>query len=117
MEGVRVTKHLDRGIAGRYVLLVEDIVDTGMTLNYLVDYLKKRGPASLKVRTLLEKRARRLVDAKLDYVGFEVPDEFLVGYGLDCAERYRNLPFIGVLKPEAAEMPRPAPVDVFEVPL
>ena len=78
--------------------MVEDIVDTGMTLNYLMNYLKTREPASLKVCALLDKRARRLADVSLDYVGFEVPDEFVVGYGLDYQEKYRNLPFIGALK-------------------
>jgi bifunctional protein TilS/HprT len=99
-EGVRITKDLDRDIAGCHVLMVEDIVDTGMTLNYLLHYLRTRRPASLKVCTLLDKRARRLVDLPLEYVGFEVSDEFVVGYGLDYLEKYRNLPFIGILKPE-----------------
>lgn len=99
-EGVRITKDLDRDIRGCHVLMVEDIVDTGMTLNYLLNYLRTRNPASLKVCALLDKRVRRLVETQLDYVGFEVPDEFLVGYGLDYMEKYRNLPFIGVLKPE-----------------
>jgi hypoxanthine phosphoribosyltransferase len=80
--------------------MVEDIVDTGMTLNYLLNYLQTRQPASLKVCTLLDKRVRRLVDVSLEYVGFEVPDEFVVGYGLDYMEKYRNLPFIGILKPQ-----------------
>jgi len=80
---------------------VEDIVDTGMTLNYLLNYLSSKNPASLKVCTLLDKKVRRLVNVPLDYVGFEIPDEFVVGYGLDYLERYRNLPFIGILKPEA----------------
>ena len=97
-EGVRITKDLDRNIEGSHVLMVEDIVDTGMTLNYLLEYLKTRNPASIKVCTLLDKRARRLVEVPLDYVGFEIPDEFVVGYGLDYMEKYRNLPFIGVLK-------------------
>ena len=99
-EGVRITKDLDGDIKGRHVLLVEDIVDTGMTLNYLLNYLRTRQPASLKVCTLLDKRARRLVDVPLKYSGFEIPDEFVVGYGLDYLEKYRNLPFIGVLKLE-----------------
>lgn len=104
--GVRVTKGPDINIAGRHVLLVEDIVDTGMTLNYLLRYLQGLKPASLKVCALLDKRVRRLTDVKLDYVGFEVPDEFLVGYGLDYLEKYRNMPFIGILRP--GEQPRPA---------
>ena len=98
-SGVRITKDLDIDLKGRHVLLVEDIVDTGMTLNYLLHNLTSRGTASLKVCTLLDKQIRRLADFKLDYVGFEVPDEFLVGYGLDYLEKYRNLPFIGILKP------------------
>ena len=96
---VRITKDLDIDLEGRHVLLVEDIVDTGMTLKYLLQNLAMRHPASIKVCALLDKRIRRLVDVKLDYVGFEVPDEFLVGYGLDHLEKYRNLPFIGILKP------------------
>ena len=99
-KGVKITKDLDRDVRGQHVLMVEDIVDTGMTLNYLINYLSTRNPASLKVCTLLDKRVRRLVDTPLEYVGFEIPDEFVVGYGLDYLERYRNLPFIGVLKPQ-----------------
>ncbi len=101
--GVKITKDLDGGIAGQHVIMVEDIVDTGMTLNYLLNSLRARNPASLKVCTLLDKRVRRLVDVPLDYVGFEIPDEFVVGYGLDYLEKYRNLPFIGVLKPQDKE--------------
>jgi hypoxanthine phosphoribosyltransferase len=101
VDGVRITKDLDGDIQGRHVLVVEDVVDTGMTLNYLLNYLSTRKPASLAVCTLLDKRVRRLVDVPIKYVGFEVPDEFLVGYGLDYLERNRNLPFIGVLRPEA----------------
>ena len=99
-QGVTITKDLDRDITGQHVLMVEDIVDTGMTLNYLLNYLRTRHPASLKVCALLDKRVRRLVEVPLDYAGFEVPDEFVVGYGLDYLEKYRNLPFIGVLKPQ-----------------
>jgi len=102
-EGVRITKDLDRNIAGCRVLMVEDVVDTGMTLNYLLNYLSTRNPASLKVCALLDKQIRRLVNLPLDYVGFEIPDEFVVGYGLDYLEKYRNLPFIGVLRPELRE--------------
>ncbi|MBI4340120.1 MAG: hypoxanthine phosphoribosyltransferase [Chloroflexi bacterium] len=98
--GARVTKGLDLDLAGRHVILVEDIVDTGMTLNYLLRYLQEQNPASVKVCALLDKRVRRLVEVQVDYAGFEVPDEFLVGYGLDYLERYRNLPFIGILRPE-----------------
>ena len=91
-QGVRITKELDGDIRGRHVLMVEDVVDTGMTLNYLLNYLRTMEPASLKVCTLLDKRVRRLVDVPLEYVGFEIPDEFVVGYGLDYLENYRNLP-------------------------
>ena len=86
-------------ITGRDVLLVEDVVDTGMTLNVLVEHVRAQGPASLEVCALLDKRVRRLVDIPIRYVGLEVPDEFVVGYGLDHLETYRNLPFLGVLKP------------------
>jgi len=96
---VRITRDLDSSIAGKHVLMVEDIVDTGMTLNYILGHLSAHNPASLRVCTLLDKRARRLLDLPLDYVGFEIPDEFVVGYGLDYKGEYRNLPFIGVLKP------------------
>lgn len=97
---VRITRDLDSSITGQHVLMVEDIVDTGMTLNYILSHLSAHSPASLRVCTLLDKRARRLVDVPLDYVGFEVPDEFVVGYGLDYKGEYRNLPFIGVLRAE-----------------
>jgi hypoxanthine phosphoribosyltransferase len=97
--GVRITKDLDIDLKGRDVLLVEDIVDTGMTLSYLLRSLASKHPASLRVCALLDKNIRRLADLKLDFVGFEVPDEFLVGYGLDYLEKYRNLPFIGILTP------------------
>lgn len=102
-DAVRIVKDLDRDIAGCDVIMLEDIVDTGMTLNYILNYLAQRKPASLNVCTLLDKRSRRLVDVPLKYIGFEIPDEFVVGYGLDYGEEYRNLPFIGVLKPEAAQ--------------
>ncbi len=97
---VKILKDLDLSIAEQHVLLVEDIVDTGMTLNRILERLRSHRPASLKVCALLDKRARRLVDVPLDYIGFEVPDEFMVGYGLDYRQRYRNLPFIGILKHE-----------------
>ena len=95
--GVQVTKGLDADIAGRDVILVEDIVDSGMTLNYLMRYLESKGPASLEVCALLDKKVRRIVDVPVKYVGFDIPDEFVVGYGLDYEEKYRNLPFIGAI--------------------
>ena len=101
--GVKITKDLDTPLSGRDVILVEDIVDTGMTLNYLMNYLRSKGPETVEVCTLLDKRARRLVDVPIRYVGFEMPDEFLVGYGLDYMEKYRNLPFIGALKAAPGE--------------
>ncbi|SHK29606.1 hypoxanthine phosphoribosyltransferase [Desulforamulus aeronauticus] len=97
---VRILKDLDKSIHGRHVIIVEDIVDTGLTLQYLVENIKARGPASLKVCTLLDKPSRRKVEVPIDYNGFSIPDEFVVGYGLDYNERYRNLPYIAVLKPE-----------------
>ena len=96
---VKITRDLDSSITGQHVLMVEDIVDTGMTLNYILSHLAAHNPTSLRVCTLLDKRARRLVNVPLDYVGFEVPDEFVVGYGLDYKGEYRNLPFIGILHP------------------
>jgi len=95
---VRITKDLDIDIKGKHILMVEDIVDTGMTLNFVLNYLANKEPASLKVCTLLDKRVRRLIDVPLDYVGFEIPDEFVVGYGLDVGGKYRNLPFIAMLE-------------------
>jgi hypoxanthine phosphoribosyltransferase len=100
---VRILKDLETSIEGRHVLIAEDIIDTGLTLNYLVENLKSRKPASLKVCTLLDKPTRRKVDFRPDYCGVTIEDKFVVGYGLDFAEEYRNLPFIGVLKPEAYE--------------
>jgi len=100
---VRISKDLDKSMTGCDVLMVEDIVDTGMTLHYLLNYLSAHRPTSLKVCTLLDKRARRLANVPIDYVGFEVPDEFVVGYGLDFREEFRNLPFIAVLRPEVQE--------------
>ncbi len=97
---VRIIKDLSASIAGEDVLLVEDIIDTGLTLNYLIRYLRGKNPASLRICTLLDKPARRLVDIPVDYIGFEIPDQFVVGYGLDYSERYRNLRFVGVLRPE-----------------
>jgi len=97
---VKITKDMDLNVAGRDVIMAEDIVDTGMTLNYMLNHLRAKEPASLATCTLLDKRVRRIVDVPLDYIGFEVPDEFVVGYGLDYREEYRNLPFIGVLRSE-----------------
>ena len=97
---VRVLKDLDTDIAGRHVLIVEDIIDSGLTLAYLHDQLTRRNPASLRICALLNKPDRRLADVPIDYLGFDIPNEFVVGYGLDYGERYRNLPYIGVLKPE-----------------
>ena len=94
---VRLLKDLDLSIAGRHVLFVEDMVDTGLTLNYLLRLLREREPASLQVCTLFDKPRLRLVKLPLKYVGFELPDRFVVGYGLDYRQRYRNLPFVGVL--------------------
>lgn len=98
---VRILKDLDEELDGKHVLIVEDIIDSGLTLNYLVENLKSRRPASLKLCTLLNKPSRRKAPVHVDYNGFTIPDYFVVGYGLDYAEKYRNLPFIGVLKPEA----------------
>lgn len=97
---VRILKDLDHAIAGRHVIIVEDIVDTGKTLAFLKENLLARGAASLKICTLLDKPERRQVEIEADYFGFVIPNEFVVGYGLDYAEKYRNLPEIGVLKPE-----------------
>jgi bifunctional protein TilS/HprT len=102
-EAVRVTMDVGIELKGRHVLLVEDIVDTGMTLSFVLNHLNARRPASLKVCTLLDKRVRRLADVHLDYVGFEVPDEFLVGYGLDYREEYRNLPFISLVEEDTTQ--------------
>lgn len=98
---VRIMKDLDRGIEGKDVLIVEDIIDSGLTLSYLKKNLAERRPKSLKIATLLDKPDRRVVDdVTVDYLGFVIPDLFVVGYGLDYAEKYRNIPCIGVLKPE-----------------
>ncbi|MCS7177693.1 MAG: hypoxanthine phosphoribosyltransferase [Anaerolineae bacterium] len=101
---VRILLDLERSIEGRHVLIVEDIIDTGRTMSYIIRNLQTRHPASLRVCTLLSKPSRREIEIPLDFVGFEIPDEFVVGYGLDFAEAYRNLPFIGVLKPEVIGM-------------
>lgn len=100
---VRILKDLDRDIRGYDVLIVEDILDSGMTLSYLMDLLYARDPNSIRICTLFDKPERRKVDIYADYSGLQVPDEFIVGYGLDYAEKYRNLPYIGVLKREVYE--------------
>ena len=97
---VRILKDLDHGIEGKDIIIVEDIIDSGVTLDYLLKYLKARKANSIEIVTLLTKPSRRMVDLDVKYCGFEVPDEFLVGYGLDYAERYRNLPYVGILKEE-----------------
>ena len=96
---VKIIKDLDQDLTGKDVLIVEDILDSGVTLSYLMQVLKARGAKSIRLCTLLSKPARHKVDVPIDYLGFEIPDEFVVGYGLDYAEKYRNLPYIGILKP------------------
>lgn len=98
---VRILKDLDQPIADRHVVIVEDIVDTGLTLRYLLDNLRSRRPASLRICVLLDKSEQRRIPVRLDYVGFQIPNRFVVGYGLDYAEHYRGLPFIGVLRESA----------------
>jgi hypoxanthine phosphoribosyltransferase len=97
---VRILKDLDTDISHRHVLIVEDIVDSGLTLAYLHESLQRRNPASVRVCALLNKPSRRSADVQIDYSGFDIPNEFVVGYGLDYAERYRNLPYVGVLHPQ-----------------
>lgn len=97
---VKIIKDLDDDLSGKDVLIVEDILDTGVTLSNLVPMLKLRNPSSVKICTILDKPSRRKADVQPDYEGFRVPDEFVVGYGLDYDEKYRNLPYVGVLKPE-----------------
>jgi len=105
---VRILKDLDVPIENRHIIVVEDIVDTGLTLSYLLANLKSRGAASVKLVALLDKFERREREVEIDYLGFKIPDAFVVGYGLDFAERYRNLPFIAVLKnPETAQLGLP----------
>ena len=96
---VRILKDLSTSINDREVIVVEDIIDTGLTLNYLLRYLHDKGPASIRICCLLDKPARRLAEIEIDYRGFTIPDRFVIGYGLDYGERYRNLPYIGVLRP------------------
>ena len=95
---VRIVKDLDEPLEGKNVIIVEDIVDSGNTLHYLVEILYKRHPESIRICTLLDKPDRRTAEVNVDYVGFNIPDEFVVGYGLDYAQKYRNLPFIGVVE-------------------
>ena len=104
---VRILKDLSNPIEGRDVIVVEDIIDTGLTLNYLLRYLREKGPASIRICCLLDKPARRLTEIDIDYVGFTIPDRFVVGYGLDFGERYRNLPYVGVLRPSVYGLDRP----------
>src|SRR5215831_9298655 len=100
-EGVvRITKDLEENIAGKDVLLIEDIVDTGFTVRYLMRTLLSRNPRSVEICVLLDRRARRIIDLDLKYVGFEIPDKFIVGYGLDYKQQFRNLPYIGVIQPD-----------------
>ena len=100
---VKILKDLDYDVAGKHLIIIEDIIDSGTTMNYLMKYFRERKPKSVKLCALLSKPSRRTVDVNIDYCGYTVPDEFLVGYGLDYAEKYRNLPYIGVLKPEIYE--------------
>lgn len=102
---VRITKDLEQTIEGKHILIIEDIIDSGLTLSYLVNNLSLRNPASIKICTLLDKEINREVDIPVDYVGFKVPNEFLVGYGLDFEEFYRNIPYIFVLKPSYYQDP------------
>ena len=95
---VRIVKDLDEPLKDRHVIVIEDIVDSGRTLSYLLDMLRSRGPLDVRLCTLLDKPDRRVVDVKVDYTGFEIPDEFVVGYGLDYDQKYRNLPYIGMVK-------------------
>ena len=95
---VRIVKDLDEPLKDKHVIVIEDIVDSGRTLSYLLDMLRSRGPVDVRLCTLLDKPDRRVVDVKVDYTGFEIPDEFVVGYGLDYDQKYRNLPYIGMVK-------------------
>jgi hypoxanthine phosphoribosyltransferase len=94
---VRLVKDVDTGLKGRHVVIIEDIVDTGLTLHYLQDILRRRGPASLHTACLLSKPSRRKVDVRVDFIGFTIDDHFVVGYGLDYAEQFRNLPYVGIM--------------------
>ena len=105
---VRIIKDLEGPIEQKHVLIIEDIIDSGLTLSYLIDLLRQRNPLSLRICTLLNKERERVKSIDVDYVGFSIPDKFVVGYGLDYAQRYRNLPYIGILKPSVyMDEPRP----------
>ena len=95
---VKIVKDLDESVRGKEVIVVEDIVDSGRTLSYLMEMLRDRGPSSLRLCTLLDKPERRVIDVKVDYTGFQIPDKFVVGYGLDYDQKYRNLPYIGIVE-------------------
>ncbi len=97
---VRILKDLDKGVEGKHILIVEDIIDSGLTLSYLIENLKARCPESVEICTILDKPNRRTANINIKYTGFQVPDEFVIGYGLDYAEKYRNLPYVAVLKEE-----------------
>ena len=101
---VKIVKDLDVPLAGKDILIVEDILDSGLTLSYIKELLESRGPRSIRIATLLDKPSRRKVDLQADYIGFSVPDEFVIGYGLDYDEKYRNLPYIGILKAEVSSV-------------
>ncbi len=113
---VRILKDLNENIEGRHVLIVEDIVDSGLTLQYLLDVLQRRNPADLKVVALLRKPKAEALAVQADLVGFDIPDEFVIGYGLDYAGRYRNLPYIGVLDPAEIEVAKSATAILLETP-
>lgn len=102
---VRLVKDLDIPIEGRHVLFIEDVIDTGLTLNYILRNLQERSPASLEVCTLFDKPTRRLIELPIRYKGFDLPDKFIIGYGLDYNERYRNIPYVGILKAEIFQQP------------
>jgi hypoxanthine phosphoribosyltransferase len=102
---VRLVKDLDIPIEGRHVLFIEDVIDTGLTLNYILRNLQERSPASLEVCTLFDKPTRRLIELPIRYKGFDLPDKFIIGYGLDYNERYRNIPYVGILKTEIFQQP------------
>lgn len=114
---VRILKDLEGPVQHKHVLIVEDIVDSGLTLHYLMDVLRQRKPLSLRVCALLDKGRERVKPVQLDYTGFQIPDRFVVGYGLDYAQRYRNLPYIGILKPSVYEDDREEPQKLHQSPV